>query len=78
MGNGVDFFSRDEKGRRSEYTALEPSKIVNGVKGTVIKKTEIKILIQAYLIILILLTFILGKTKMGYVRLVFISGIRNT
>lgn len=38
MGNGVDFFSRDEKGRRSEYTALEPSKIVNGVKGTVIKK----------------------------------------
>ena len=78
MGNGVDFFSRDEKGRRSEYTALEPSKIVNSVKGTVIKKTEIKILIQAYLIILILLTFILGKTKMGYVRLVFISGIRNT
>ena len=38
MGNDAKFFSRDEKGRRSEYTALEPSKIVNGVKGTVIKK----------------------------------------
>lgn len=38
MGNGADFFSRDEKGRRSEYTTLEPSRIVNGVKGTLIKK----------------------------------------
>lgn len=38
MGNGVNFFSRDEKGRRSEYEELMPSKIVNGVKGTLIKK----------------------------------------
>ena len=38
MGNGVDFFSRDAKGRRSEYVALAPSRIVNGVKGTIIKK----------------------------------------
>ena len=38
MGNGADFFSRDAKGRRSEYVAPAPSKIVNGVKGTLIKK----------------------------------------
>ena len=38
MGNGADFFSRDEKGRRSEYVSLEPAKIVNGVKGHLIKK----------------------------------------
>lgn len=38
MGNGVDFFSRDEKGRRSEYESLEPAKTVNGVKGHLIKK----------------------------------------
>ena len=38
MGNGANFFSRDEKGRRSEYTALESSKIATGVKGTLIKK----------------------------------------
>lgn len=38
MGNGADFFSRDAKDRRSEYVALAPSKIVNGVKGTLIKK----------------------------------------
>ena len=38
MGNGAVFFSRDAKGRRSEYVALAPSKIVNGVKGTLIKK----------------------------------------
>lgn len=36
MGNGSDFFARDEKGRRSEYVALVPSRIVNGVKGTLI------------------------------------------
>ena len=33
MGNGVDFFSRDEKGRRSEYVSVEPARTVNGVKG---------------------------------------------
>lgn len=38
MGTAVDFFSRDEKGRREEYTPLAPSKIVNGVKGTLLKK----------------------------------------
>lgn len=38
MGNGADFFSRDEKGRRSEYVSLEPARIVNGVKGHLIKK----------------------------------------
>lgn len=38
MGNGADFFSRDEKGRRSEYTSLSPARIVNGVKGHLIKK----------------------------------------
>lgn len=36
MGNGADFFSRDENGRRSEYESLEPARTVNGVK--VIKK----------------------------------------
>ena len=38
MGNGADFFSRDEKGRRSEYTSLAPARTVNGVKGHLIKK----------------------------------------
>ncbi|KWW27577.1 MAG: hypothetical protein AUK64_2126 [bacterium P201] len=38
MGNGADFFSRDERGRRSEYVSLEPARIVNGVKGHLIKK----------------------------------------
>lgn len=38
MGNGADFFSRDEKGRRSEYEQLAPARIVNGVKGHLIKK----------------------------------------
>ncbi|MBR1542165.1 MAG: hypothetical protein IJ628_06095 [Bacteroidaceae bacterium] len=38
MGNGADFFSRDEKGRRSEYVSLEPARTVNGVKGHLIKK----------------------------------------
>lgn len=38
MGNGADFFSRDEKGRRSEYVPLEPARTVNGVKGHLIKK----------------------------------------
>lgn len=38
MGNGVDFFSRDEKGRRSEYVSVEPARTVNGVKGHLIKK----------------------------------------
>lgn len=38
MGNGVDFFLRDERGRRSEYVSLEPARIVNGVKGHLIKK----------------------------------------
>ena len=38
MGNGSNFFSRDEKGRRSEYVSLEPARIVNGVKGHLIKK----------------------------------------
>ncbi|MBR1542168.1 MAG: hypothetical protein IJ628_06110 [Bacteroidaceae bacterium] len=38
MGNGVDFFSRDERGRRSEYVSLSPTRTVNGVKGHLIKK----------------------------------------
>lgn len=38
MGNAVDFFSKDEKGRRSEYVSITPAKIVNGVKGHLIKK----------------------------------------
>lgn len=38
MGNGIDFFSRDERGRRSEYVSIEPAKVVKGVKGHVIKK----------------------------------------
>lgn len=38
MGNGADFFSRDEKGRRSEYVSLEPARTVNGVKGHLIKR----------------------------------------
>lgn len=38
MGNGANFFSRDERGRRSEYVSVEPAKTVNGVKGHVIKK----------------------------------------
>ena len=38
MGNGTDFFSRDEKGRRSEYVSLAPAQTVNGVKGHLIKR----------------------------------------
>lgn len=38
MGNGVDFFSRDAKGRRSEYVSLSPARYANGVKGHLIKK----------------------------------------
>ena len=38
MGNGADFFSRDERGRRSEYVSIAPAKTVNGVKGHLIKK----------------------------------------
>ena len=38
MGNGVNFFSRDERGRRSEYKSISPAQIVNGVKGHVIKR----------------------------------------
>lgn len=38
MGNGANFFSRDERGRRSEYVSVEPAKTINGVKGHVIKK----------------------------------------
>lgn len=38
MGNGADFFTRDAKGRRSEYEAVENAVIINGVKGKVIKK----------------------------------------
>ena len=38
MGNGADFFSRDEKGRRSEYESLAPAVTINGVKGHLIKK----------------------------------------
>ena len=38
MGNGADFFSRDAKGRRSEYTSISPAKTVNGVKGHLIKR----------------------------------------
>lgn len=38
MGNGVDFFSRDEKGRRSEYVSISPARIVNGVQGHLIKQ----------------------------------------
>lgn len=38
MGNGADFFTRDAKGRRSEYNSLAPARIVNGVKGHLIKR----------------------------------------
>lgn len=38
MGNSVDFFSHDAKGRRSEYVAIAPPRTINGVKGTIIKK----------------------------------------
>lgn len=38
MGNGADFFSRDEKGRRSEYVFIAPARTVNGVKGHLIKR----------------------------------------
>ena len=38
MGNTANFFSRDERGRRTEYTALESAKTANGVKDHLIKK----------------------------------------
>jgi hypothetical protein len=38
MGNGADFFSRDEKGRRSEYVSLGRQVTVNGVSGRLIKR----------------------------------------
>ncbi len=38
MGVDANFFSLDAKGRRAKYVAIAPSKIVNGVKVSVIKK----------------------------------------
>lgn len=38
MGNGKDFFARDEKGRRSEYISLSVQIVRNGVSGRIIKK----------------------------------------
>lgn len=38
MGNGKDFFSRDAKGRRSEYVSLGEPMTANGVKGHLVKK----------------------------------------
>jgi len=38
MGNGADFFSRDEKGRQSEYESVEPPVTINGVKGHLIRR----------------------------------------
>lgn len=38
MGNGVDFFSRDAEGRRSEYVSLGRKETANGVSGHIIKR----------------------------------------
>lgn len=40
MGNAQNFFARDDKGRRSEYTIVKKygSKTINGIKGSVIKR----------------------------------------
>lgn len=38
MGNAVNFFDKDERGRCSEYESMAPAKIINGVKGHIIKK----------------------------------------
>ena len=38
MGNAKDFLKKDKKERLSEYDPLEPQRIVNGVKGHLIKK----------------------------------------
>lgn len=63
MGNAANFFSRDERGRRSEYISLMPAKIVNGVKGHLIKKAGDSD-IQAFLFIQILPIYISGRMNM--------------
>ena len=42
MGNAVNFFDKDERGRCSEYESMAPAKIINGVKGHIIKNDMIK------------------------------------
>ena len=38
MGNGADFFSRDEEGRQSEYVSVGKAQTVEGIKGRIVKK----------------------------------------
>lgn len=38
MGNGADFWLGNKTGSDSEFVPLAPSKTINGVKGTLIKK----------------------------------------
>lgn len=40
MGNGVDFLRGKRYGDSSEYVSIEPSKIVNGIKGTIVKRRD--------------------------------------
>jgi hypothetical protein len=38
MGNGRDFYSGVRKGNKSEYVSISETKVVNGVRGKVLKK----------------------------------------
>lgn len=61
MGNGADFFSRDERGRRSEYVSVEPAKTINGVKGHVLKRSVTEIHIPVFHIIQTLPMYTSGR-----------------
>lgn len=70
MGNDVNFFSLAPKGRRSEYVAIAPQKMVNGVKGSIIKRWVILIPTLTCLTTLIRLMCISGRMRMVFAKLV--------
>lgn len=71
MGNGKDFFEHSQKERQSEYSALDSSIVINGVKGTLIKKEGILTLTRICLVFQILQKYILGRMQKVYVKLVY-------
>lgn len=38
MGNGAEYLAGKRRGNDSEYVSIGPSKIVNGIKGTLLKR----------------------------------------
>ena len=72
MGNGANFFARDNAGRRSEYISIVPAVTINGVKGHLIKKVGILTPTQIFHTIPTPRMFISGRMGTELVRLVFI------